>query len=234
MGICPQPRNAPLTTSPHHITAESEKFILRRAGKKVERASGPQLWSGKFYGRVMKKIYLIIIVGLLLSQPIYAATEKSPLKITLVVPELLEHAQRSISKNFNNKPEFHVLVQNISDKPQNIWAEDCSWGYENLAFEMVMDGQSVVINKGPIDLAKNFPKYWTLLSGEYFVFDIYISSSRWDFPKIKEASKTVKLKAIYKNTSSDASVPDVLHFKGKGFWVGQIESEALDVVIYSW
>ncbi|MDD5681381.1 MAG: hypothetical protein PHI59_09110 [Candidatus Omnitrophica bacterium] len=71
----------------------------------------------------MKKIYLVIIAGLLFSQLAYAAADKPPFEVTLVIPELLEHAQRSISEN----SEFHVLLKNISGKPQKIWSEDCSW-----------------------------------------------------------------------------------------------------------
>ncbi len=185
-----------------------------------------------------KVIFFLISVILLISFVIaYAEDRESPFEITLVIPQRLEHRQRQISKSFTNKPEFHVLLKNISDEPQTLWNESCSWGYSNLSFEMVLDGRKIVIEKNPvIEWEKDFPDYWTLLPDEYYVFDIYITSDIWNFPKIEEASKVVQLKAIYENTSSSR----IIHFKDKpdkkldNFWTGQIESDPLEIVIYHW
>jgi hypothetical protein len=178
----------------------------------------------------MKKIVLAVFLCFVLSVPLYAQDNNSPFELMLVIPARLDLGKRQISKSFNNKPQFHVVFKNISDKPQKIWNESCSWGYENLSFEMILDGQKVLIEKKSRDWEKNFPDYWTILPGEYFVFDIYITSDEWNFPTIGEASKIVGLKALYKNTSNSFKTGTEGNYEG--FWTGQIESQVLEVTLY--
>jgi hypothetical protein len=175
----------------------------------------------------MKKICLIILVTLLLAQSAYAASDKSPFQLTLVIPN------KSIFipipggiKDFHREPDFHVLLQNISDKPQALWDERGSRGHYNLTFEMVMDDKRISIERPPVVFKKNIYSNhaWEIKPGEYFIFNIYINNeagegNEWNFPKnnIRE-NKIVKLKAIYRNKLDEQSLPS--------------ESEPLDITIY--
>ncbi|MDD5584794.1 MAG: hypothetical protein PHV55_07045 [Candidatus Omnitrophica bacterium] len=178
----------------------------------------------------MKKIILAVLICSSFFVPLYAQDNGSPFELTLVVPARLDLGKRPISKSLNNKPELHVILKNISDKPQKIWSESYSWGYENLSFEMILDGKRVLIEKKPREWEKNFPDYWTILSGEYFVFDVSLTSEEWNFPSIEEASKIAELKAVYRNTSNSFKTGTEGNYEG--FWTGRIESEPLEVTLY--
>ena len=183
----------------------------------------------------MRKICLTVMVALLFSQSAYAAVDKSPFKITLVIPEKKIFLPIPGTKPFlNREPDFHVLLQDISDKPQYIWDEHWSPGYRNLSFEMIMDNKRISIEKPEVSWRRNTPYTVIIEPGEYKIFNVYVSSYTWNFPKPEGVPKPkiVKLKAIYRNESRNE------HFlfssdiaKGKNIWAGQTESDPLDVTV---
>ena len=185
----------------------------------------------------MKKICLFFLATLLLAQSAYAEVGKCPFKITLVTPDKRIFFPIPGSKPFfNREPDFHVLLQNISDKPQYVLDEHMSPGYRNLAFEMIIDDKIISIEKPEVQWDRNNPHTVTIEPGEYKIFNVYVSSYTWDLPKpgAVPEPKVVKLKAIYRNEPGcERFLSTWDSAKGKNIWVGETESDPLNVTI-SW
>ncbi|MFA6281915.1 MAG: hypothetical protein WCY05_05385 [Candidatus Omnitrophota bacterium] len=176
-----------------------------------------------------KRIFFVSYFLFLLFFPslLFAQSPDKEMTLTLVIPQAHNFSERQIYKRFDNKPNFHVLLKNISNKSERIWQEICSSGYENLYFELEVNGKKILIQKSPKDWSKNYPDYLTINPGEYIVFDVYITTDEWGgLPKVTEKTP-VKIKAIYETKE----IP-LKNSKSYNVWSGKIESQTLDVSIY--
>jgi len=118
---------------------------------------------------------------------------------------------------------FHVVITNISAKPQRLWKTWNSWGWYNLTFE-ISDNQGNILHalkKKPRGWTKNYPSFVRLNPGEYFIIDVYLKKSDWELSfldKEKEGNFEINLKTIYE-ISEDKET------KEYNIWTGKIESE---------
>jgi len=121
----------------------------------------------------MAKAILQILIALIALSLAHAAD--SVLSVSVAVPTgggdrwLLLHQKGA---------HFHVIVSNISDRPQRVWKEWCSWGYYSLTFEITDGaGKSWTVKKKNREWTKNFPDWWSLEPRENLVLDVYFADS---------------------------------------------------------
>jgi len=127
--------------------------------------------------------------------------------------------------SINYDGDFYVVMSNKSQNPVRFWKDWCSWGYYNITFDIKSgNGEVYHLKKKETSWFKNFPDYYIVPPGSYFV--IPVNFSRWEsIPDGIRNGDAVSLKAIY-STSSDKYSEE---FK---VWTGVVESEWLRVNIY--
>lgn len=141
------------------------------------------------------------------------------LRIRIAVPE-----GGSVSVR-DDRSHFHVIIENISDRPQKIIDEPSSWGYSTLSFGYATsDGQKLKMQKLPREWSKNFLSLTTLQPGEMMVRDVYLDDAIWsNLPVSKNpgATSNVRLQAVFEQLP----VNDVGSWRG-GLdpWQGRITS----------
>ena len=118
--------------------------------------------------------------------------------------EIRESVERElVYPNFTGGIPFHfpVIVTNISDKPQRVAQEGCSWGHDALSFEVTDEsGTKQKAAKVGIDFAKNIDSWWTLQPGESLVINVfYTDTATWTgFPRPSaHKSQTVTMRAVF-------------------------------------
>ena len=142
------------------------------------------------------------------------------LRVMLALPE--HFGERSIILREPKTDAINVVIENISDKPLNVWNEWCSWGRQNLAFEITdAAGKKQVIERAMTDYLKNYPDYLTLAPGDAWILPALIRSGDWPgFPEPRPNSEArLTLRALYRiNPDADT--------KKLGVWTGEVASEA--------
>ena len=79
---------------------------------------------------------------------------------------------------------FLVVVNNVSAAPVRVWRDWCSWGYQQLSFEITDDaGHSWTVRRKEHEFFKNYPDYWTLGPGEPLVLSIALTTDLWESPE---------------------------------------------------
>lgn len=128
---------------------------------------------------------------------------------------------------------FSVVITNISDKPQKLWKEWCSWGYFSLSFEIEENGKIYQVEKAPRSWFRNYPDCWLVYPNESLVIDVRFGSGEWNnFPlPTFQNSKKVKIKAIFENEPLDFELKGV---NCENLWVGKIYSEQAEYIIYNY
>jgi hypothetical protein len=163
-----------------------------------------------------------------LAAPAFTAGDapKPELTVSIAAPE--NHGSRSI---IINQPDshFHVVVTNVSDKPQKLWREWCSWGYYDLSFKCINSlGEESVVVKQPREWTKNYPDWQSIPPGESLVIDVYPSRDWKDFPlPAKGKEIKVRLQAVYEIKPDEQT-------KKEGVWTGKVESQMQEYTIYNW
>ena len=133
----------------------------------------------------------------------------------------------TMSRDVRN--EFYVVLTNISDRPQAVWEEWNSWGYQNISFEFTTsDGRKYVISKREEDFTRNFPSTLLIQPGEHQVYSIWLD--KWweahpSFPKGDEMP--IKMKAVYEVEATPEGV------KAK-VWTGRLESKTYSFMLRQW
>lgn len=146
------------------------------------------------------------------------------LKLILVISRDGESQDRVLYLN-NRHASFYVILINNTDHNQNIWKEQCSWGYGNLFFKLMVDGTSYIIKKKLIAWGENPLVYWTMGPNDYFVYNVTLIDKIWDGIPPSLDNKKAMLTAIYEIVEEDK------HAKEFNIWTGKIESNSLDVTI---
>lgn len=128
------------------------------------------------------------------------------------------------------RPRFHVLLYNPTDKPLRLFQEWNSWGYFGLSFDITYpDGRVVHSEKEPRGWDKNFPSTLTVAPYGCYVFEVTFDPTIWTNSLLLEKSgphgRACRLQAIY----SIASGPDALE---EGAWTGTIRSEERPYLVY--
>ncbi|MBL8313566.1 MAG: hypothetical protein JNK55_07440 [Rubrivivax sp.] len=122
---------------------------------------------------------------------------------------------------------FQVALSNVGDQPVRVWRDSCSWGHENLSFELRDDGGAVTtVRRRPITWEKNFPDWAMLAPGERLLFDVTLEPSGWlNLPALKPGEwRSVTLRAIYRSVSDRQAQ---LH----RVWAGKVVSAPVVVAI---
>ena len=175
----------------------------------------------------MKRYILSLSAAVVLSGAIVALSgsmvdggdipaKATPIVVSIAIP--VHHDHRSL----NEADHFHVIVRNISQKPVRLWTDRFSWGYGNLSFEQVGEGDKIIrIAKKPRAWTKNFPDWLELQAGESYVLDVNLfNADVWENtpavdPTLKP--KVVTLRAIYETRPDEESTK-------LGVWTGKITS----------
>jgi hypothetical protein len=147
-----------------------------------------------------------------------APAERPSITVSIAIPE---HGGQRAIRPVGRAPHFHVILANVSDQPQRIWREWCSWGYYALSFEAKsQSGKLWVAKKKPRAWSKNYPDYWTLAPHESLVIDVYFSDqATWDgFPQPQGESETFTISAVFEVKPDDAS-------RKYGVWTGRAVSQ---------
>jgi hypothetical protein len=139
-----------------------------------------------------------------------AAPEKPEFKVYIPVME---------SDGFlRTNSSLHVIIENVSDKPQKLFEEWNSWGYDNLTLQWTdAQGKTGKVAKVPGFWTVNYPSTVVLQPGEAIVRDISFDPKLWKgWPSITEPME-LKVKVSYQPTGQ----PKVPEADG---WVGTVTS----------
>lgn len=116
-----------------------------------------------------------------------------------------------------------VVITNISKQPLGIWRDWCSWGYQQLSFELKDDtGKTWTISKKEHEFWKNYPDFWTLGPGEPLVLNVTLSSDIWEIiggPIADLRGKALTVQAIFAAEPDDQS-------RENNVWTGRVSSTA--------
>lgn len=127
------------------------------------------------------------------------------------------------------KPDFHVVITNVSDHPIHLWQEWCSWGHSNLSFVFVgIDGELVPCAKRPRAWTRNHADDCLIEPREHLVLDVFFSSESWqepDFQRMKPAKDgTIAMRAVYETLADDETAKH-------GVWTGKVVSKEHRVLL---
>src|SRR5262249_55914435 len=109
-----------------------------------------------------------------------------PISVAIAVPASSAYDGSRVVRTGQKDAHFHVVLTNVSNQPQRIWREDCSWGYSALSFEFKDEsGKAFVAERKPRGWRANMPVYWTLAPHEPLVLDVYLTDAAvWNgFPQ---------------------------------------------------
>src|SRR5262249_14768882 len=127
-----------------------------------------------------------------------SADEPSALSVAIAIPK---HGDERAIELRDPSAHFHVVLTNVSDKPQNVWREWCSWRYFNLTFEITDEhGKKTIAKKRNNNgWPRNCPDWVTLEPGETMVIDVEADNKKdWEgFPFPEDGKQTVTMRAVY-------------------------------------
>jgi len=126
-------------------------------------------------------------------------------------------------------PRFHVILSNISDIPQRVWAPWSEASYRTLSFEF-KDATGKAWKAQPKEwesVSHKLPEVCILQPGESLVFEIdYTNANAWEnFPKAAPDDSQISMQATYEIRSDPA--PEV-----NRVWTGKVVSKPLKIAIH--
>jgi hypothetical protein len=148
--------------------------------------------------------------------------DSQDIAVSIAVP--LHDGQRTVFAD-REKDHFHVVIENISKKPQKIWSEQCSWGYDCLTFEITdQNGATSTAKKKPVGFFGNMPVAITLAPGDKLVLEAYPRAESWQgFLLPEKGSRKVTMRAVFEIPETDLA-------KKNQVWTGKAASAAQDYV----
>jgi hypothetical protein len=121
-----------------------------------------------------------------------------------------------------------VVIENVSDKPVQVWAEGNSMGDETLTFEVTgPDGKTIVVRPIGKDYAKNILRTERLLPGEKCVRDVSYNSTPPQWEGFPSPAVGRPYKATLRAILTQAPVANN---KNSELWAGKAVSPPQDVV----
>ena len=126
----------------------------------------------------MKMIVCIVVLGLVAATAVTSAAEPA-ISVSIAEPSR-DVGERYIEYSGSNS-HFHVVVTNLSNKPQRIWATSFSEGYLALSFEITnKNGKKWLAKRKDRNWMRNAPRWWILEPSEHLVIDVYFwDSTEW-------------------------------------------------------
>ena len=145
---------------------------------------------------------------------------------TLRIVPTQSSPERGISlDNASKGSVFYVVLTNISQSDLAVWREWCSWGYDNLSFDIrLSDGRTFHVKKKPQDYKKDWPDSYLVKKGTHFVISVRFDELWEGFPE-DWRSQEVRIKAIYKIERDQDS-------QRLKVWTGQMESTELTATLF--
>jgi hypothetical protein len=166
------------------------------------------------------------------------AASHAPLEVSIAIPEQTgdtTHKTREMVGYLRwgyyyymedkEPPHFHVVIRNVSGKPQRLWPELWGKGYQSLTFEVSsVSGQKWVASMQDAPVKQDSAPDSMLAPGECMVVDIYYTDRKtwgdgfWLSPG--NPTGMVTLRAIFTQAKGDV-----------GMWTGRAESQPVACVI---
>jgi hypothetical protein len=156
-----------------------------------------------------------------------AVASSSPLEVSLTpydrasqsAPPLIDLATRS--------PHLTVVLTNKGSHKLRIWKDSCSWGYQNLSFELIdASGRRMRVTRAERGWEKNVPAWTDLPSGGSLSTDVTLSGAEWrGLPALKHGERrAIRIRAVYQSKNGfDAKTYRV--------WVGKAQSSDMDAIL---
>ena len=165
---------------------------------------------------------IVALCSISISNSVFAADDE-PISVAISVPASSATNGSRMIRSGDADAHFHVVVTNVSERPQRLWRDDCSCGYAALSFEFTDDtGKTWTAEKKPRGWRANEPFYWILEPHENLVFDVqFTSASTWNgFPDVQpHMRKVVSMRAIFEIQPDDES-------RRQGVWTGHVQSQS--------
>jgi hypothetical protein len=163
----------------------------------------------------MRKFALaaFVFIALGFSSDLLGQGPKEPFTLMIVPNE--RHEKRAylvFNKPHAPHEHFHVILTNVSDKPQRLWNDSCSWGYGRLYFE-VTDRKGNVRHVKQVERIweKNYPDWFYLSPRHHVIFDVSFDLEKWEgVPTLEKdvASAEMKMRAFYRLEDAVISSPE--------------------------
>jgi hypothetical protein len=114
------------------------------------------------------------------------------------------------------KIPLHVVIENISSAPQNVFEEWNSFGYFALTLEYAtQDGVKGVMCKRIVGWTRNWSTFIVLQPGQVLVRDVFLDPKFWSgLPTVRGDATIITVKAIF---TQGSGLDDPV-------WQGKIES----------
>jgi hypothetical protein len=113
-----------------------------------------------------------------------------------------------------------VVIQNRSKAALNIWAEDCSWGWSNISFEVKAGSKVLPVKRNEINWKRNFPMPLKLLPGDICVREINLEDRTWSWNSVVDFCKENQNASI----SAKLEIEGDSSSKAEKVWTGAIRS----------
>jgi hypothetical protein len=180
---------------------------------------------------MLQKLFLILAaLSVLIMRP--SAVLPSPsigqsgpeLSLVLKAPDRLS---LSASRSQEELSSITVVIENKSSATLRLWSETCSWGYQNLSFEIAdSNGKVFHVTRSERGWEKNFPQWDNVAPGASISKSVNLLDGQWrGLPSLQPgAHEAVRLQAFYKSSSSYESTANTI-------WVGSIVSDTSKVNI---
>ena len=158
--------------------------------------------------------------------------DTSVFSVSIAAPE--DNGQRIIALSTAD-PHFDVVIRNQSAKPQRVWAEDNSNGYDALSLEVLAIDNKVL---SPPVVVRQFVGGWfrnrirtvTLEPGDVMVREVHLAKDigsyvhYQNFPTMSDgASHKIRMRAVF--TNHDRRTDPAI-------WSGQVVSNTDDYLVW--
>lgn len=114
-----------------------------------------------------------------------------------------------------------VVIQNKTKTALNIWAEDCSWGWTNISFEVNAGEKILSLNREEVNWKRNFPMPLKLLPGDMSVREINLEDRTWSWNKVVDFCRENPKASI----SAKLEIKGDSSTKAEHVWTGAVHSK---------
>ena len=163
---------------------------------------------------VFGAILSLAIVSEIMPLHLFGQELKEPFSLVIVPSE--RHKERAtlvFNKPYAPYRHDHVVLTNVSDKPQKLLNESCSWGYGRLSFEVTDKKGNVKQVKKVENVVweKNYDDWFFLPPGEHVVFDVLFDQTWENVPRLEKGvgSADIKARAFYRLDDRVVESPEV-------------------------
>jgi len=205
---------------------------MRRACVSLQRIGfGNGFRDALLWGKLMRSLSLVAaaLAAIYTAPPACSApavAASAPLGVSLAPYHASESSPPLIALA-DGSPQLTVVLTNRGEQTLRLWKDGCSWGYQNLSFELTdAAGRSIKVTRAERGFEKNVPTWNDLRSGGDLSMDVTLSAPEWrNLPALKHGERqAVRIRAVYRSEPGfDATTHHV--------WIGVAYSPARDVIL---